>query len=58
MDYVQIGEKGERPKKEVLLVRHGDVECTAVNFLEEGLEAIRKEGRGWLGKASVYGCKA
>jgi len=55
LDYVLMGEKGERPKKEVLLVRHGDVECNAVKFLEEGLQAIRSEGRGWLGQASVYG---
>jgi len=57
LDYVLTGEKGKRPKKEVLLVRHGDVECNGVKFLEEGLEAIRSEGKGWLGRASVYGSK-
>ena len=54
LDFVQTGERGERPKHEVFLVRHGDVECSEKRFLEEGLEALRTDGRGWLGKARIW----
>lgn len=54
LDYVMAGEKGERPKHDIFLVRHGDVETTEARFLEEGLEAIRTDGRGWLGKPKAY----
>ncbi|KAL8797793.1 MAG: hypothetical protein Q9195_000145 [Heterodermia aff. obscurata] len=46
---------GERPKRDIFLVRHGtEGETNARKFMEEGLEHIKKNGRGWLGKAEVY----
>ena len=47
---------GDRPKHEVFLVRHGaEGETNARKFMEEGLDHIKKDGRGWLGKAHLYG---
>ncbi|CAF9907450.1 MAG: hypothetical protein HETSPECPRED_007131 [Heterodermia speciosa] len=46
---------GDRPKHDIFLVRHGtEGETNARKFMEEGLDHIKKNGRGWLGKAALY----
>ena len=45
----------DRTKHEIFLVRHGaEGETNAREFMEEGLEHIKKDGRGCLGKAELY----
>lgn len=55
LDLDEDREAGERPKYDTFLVRHGDEEeIKAKEFMEEGLEHIKKDGHGWLGRAQLY----
>ena len=55
LDLDEDQELDERPKHDVFLVRHGsDGDAQAKTFMHEGLEHIKKDGRGWLGKARLY----